>query len=119
MPYGVGPDGGAVMVKPGYDESASSTAGPVNALPTGSAWLSITVHRSRQEAPSSVSASASGEAVWVQVTDSAFERRLELRAEPVGLGVEVEPGDHELHRVAEATELVDAHLQLRRRRRAA
>ena len=63
-----------------------------------------------------MSASASGEAVWVQVTDSALSAGVELGAQPVGLRVEVEAGDHELHGVAEATQLVDAHLEPGRRR---
>ena len=59
------------MVKPGYDASASSTAGPVNPLPTFSGVGSMTVHRSRVEAPSSVSASGAGIATRDQATSVA------------------------------------------------
>ena len=46
----------------------------------------------------------------------AVEGGLDLRTHPVGLGRDVEAGEHELHAVAEAPDVVDRHLQLRRRR---
>ncbi len=54
-------------MKPGYEASASSTAALEKARPTGSGEASRTVHRSRVEAPSSVSASGVGSAPMVQV----------------------------------------------------
>ena len=66
--------GGAVIVKPGYDASASSTAALLNARPTGSGDGSWTVQRSSVEAPSSVSASGSGSGPSDQVTDAAVSR---------------------------------------------
>src|SRR3954468_12666207 len=59
-PYGDPRPGGAVSVNPGYDASASSTAAALNGLPTTSAEGSFTTTRSRQDAASSVSASAAG-----------------------------------------------------------
>src|SRR3546814_16809296 len=44
---------------------------------------------------------------------------IHLHPHPVGLGFDVEAGEDELHGVAEPAELVDADLQLRRRRLAA
>src|SRR3546814_6699104 len=41
---------------------------------------------------------------------------IHLHPHPVGLGFDVEAGEDELHGVAEPAELVDADLQLRRRR---
>ena len=87
----------------------------MNALPTGPVSLSLTVHRSRQEAPSSVSASAVGSAVRVQVTLSAVRGVLDLLAHPVGLGLHVEAGENQLEGVAVAAEGVDADLELRGR----
>ena len=76
----------------------------------------MTTHRSRQDAPSSVSESGAGRRPIDQVTDAASMPAVELRAQPLRLGLDVEPGQHELHLVAEPAELVDADLQLRRRR---
>jgi hypothetical protein len=66
--------GGAVIVKPGYDARASSTAALLNARPTASGDASWTVHRSRVDAPSSVSESGGGTGPSAQVTDDAVNR---------------------------------------------
>ena len=120
MPYGVAGAGGAVIVKPGYDASASSITGAVNASPTTSGEASKTEQRRSTDAASSVEASVGTWPTGDQWTGpGAVAEALDLLADPVGLGVDVESGERELDRVAEAAELVDAHLQLRRRSLAA
>ena len=58
-----------------------------------------------------MSASGAGRAPIDQVTDGGRRAAaLELRAHPRGLRLDVEAGEHELHLVAEAAELVDADL---------
>src|SRR6266540_1905939 len=68
MPYGVGAAGGPVMVNPGYDASASSTAAAVKDRPTGSAEGSRTVQRSSTDAASSVRPSSAGGVISDQAT---------------------------------------------------
>ena len=103
------------MVKPGYDARASSTSGAVNALPAVSGDGSRTVTRSRALAASSV-----GGVLVVGAGEGPVDGRrtgaggrpggLDLAADPVGLGVDVEAGEDELHLVAEAAEVVEADL---------
>ena len=98
-------------MKPGYDPSASSTAGPVNALRDR---LRPRVH---DRAPEQAGRALLGLGAGVGDRGAGpgdrarGERGLELRAHPRGLLLDVEPGQHELHRVAEPAELVDAHLE--------
>ncbi len=61
-------------MNPGYDASASSTAAAVNGLPTTPACSSLTTHRSRTEAPSSVSESGPGIRPIDHATDAASIR---------------------------------------------
>ena len=79
----------------------------------------MTTQRSRQDAPSSVSESAAGGRPVDQVTDAALIRSASWARSQAAFSSMCEAREHELHLVAEAAELVDADLQLVRRRQPA
>ena len=104
-PYGLASAGGAVTWKPGYDASASSIGTRENARPTVSLSRSCTDRCSSALAASSVSASAWSVRASVHSRRSgrrAGQRLLDLGPDQLRLGRDVEPGEHERGRVAEA-----------------